>query len=110
MRVIALLLLLAFALVSPVAAAQGAIKPPFSKLFQPPTPLPKPSPPANPLKSAQIVPAPSREPAKVVCGMTLMPADASLDPHIIRRVPDAGVKFYLDADPRVPCDAAGRPR
>ncbi len=95
MRVIGLLLLLAFALVSPVAAAQGAIKPPFSKLFQPPTPQPKPSPPANPLKSAQIVAAPSREPAKVVCGMTLVPVDASLDPHIIRRVPDTGVKFTI---------------
>jgi hypothetical protein len=96
MRVISLIVVLGFTLVSPVVVrAQGRVAPPFSKLFRPTPPLLKPSTPppaANVLNRPSL---PARPSVKIVCGMTLMPVDSSLDPKIERRVPSTGTTFTL---------------
>jgi hypothetical protein len=100
MRVISLIAILSFTLlVAPtVAAPQSQVAPPFSKLFRPPSsPAPGPATPVVPFdrKSADKSALQSRLPARVVCGMTLVPVDPSLDPKIKRPVPSAGTKFTL---------------
>jgi len=97
MRVISLIVILGVTLlVSPtVAAAQNYSAPLFGKLFRPPSTLsPTPATPSSRVdraKSALL----SRLPARVVCGMTLMPVDPSLDPKIKHPVPSDGTKFTL---------------
>lgn len=99
MRVLSLLVLLGFTLVSPTAVlAQRQVSPPFSKLFRPPaTSREQPSTPtvpfgANPMNKAVF---PARPPVKIVCGMTLVPVDSSLDPKIEHPVPSTRTKFTL---------------
>jgi hypothetical protein len=97
MRVISLIVILSVTLlVSPtVAAPQSNIAPPFTGLFRPPSSAPpQPATPSVRLdraKSALL----SRLPARVVCGMTLMPVDPSLDPKIKHPVPSDGTKFTV---------------
>jgi hypothetical protein len=103
MRVISLMVVMGVAFVPPAAAApQRGVSPPFSKLFREPPPPPsqptpflKPSAPLFPANRTSGRQGPSRAPAKVVCGMTLVPVDASLDPKIEHPVPAAGTKFTL---------------
>ena len=106
MRVISLMLLLGFTLVSPTFAAprgqvspppRGQVSPPFSKLFRPPTAPVQPLTPVVPSGQASLN-TPlfrARQPAKIVCGMTMVPVDSSLDPKIERPVPSTGTKFTL---------------
>ena len=100
MRLISLIAILSFTiLVSPIAAAaQNQIAPPFTKLFRPPSsPLLKPAAPTVPFDPKSVAKSPllSRLPPKVVCGMTVVPVDSSIDPKIVRPVPSDGTKFTL---------------
>jgi hypothetical protein len=100
MRVVGLIAILSFTLLaSPAAAAaQSNISPPFTRLFRPPSdPLLKPAAPAvrSDAKSIAKSPLLSRLPPRVVCGMTVVPVDSSLDPKIVRPVPSDGTKFTL---------------
>jgi hypothetical protein len=97
MRVISLIVILSVTLLaSPtVAAPQDNVAPPFTRLFRPPSSsLPKPATPSLRLDRARSLLL-SRLPPKVVCGMTLIPVDASLDPKIEHPVPSDGTKFTL---------------
>ena len=86
MRVISLIMILSVLLLaSPTtAAAQAQVAPPFAKLFRPQS-------------STLLKPAPrrSRPTAKVVCGMTIVPVDSSLDPKIKHPLPSGRTKFTL---------------
>ena len=107
MRRIGLILLVAFTLVTP-SAAQVPIGP--NVLRSPAAPIGKPSqplfPPDRKAPSSSVtapafgplvmLPGTSQRPAaKIVCGMTMVPVDASLDPKIEHRVPSTGKKFTL---------------
>jgi hypothetical protein len=96
MRIISLTLFLGVALVSPAAAGQAQISPPFAKLFRAPTgPLVESPPAAARGQRSMLKPvSPARQSAKIVCGMTLIAVDSSLDPKIERPVP-TGTKFTL---------------
>lgn len=100
MRVISLIAILSFTiLVSPtVAAAQNYSAPLFKKVFRPPsTSLFAPAAPTVPLDRKSVAKSPllSRLPPRVVCGMTVVPVDSSLDPKIQHPVPSNGTKFTL---------------
>jgi hypothetical protein len=100
MRVISLIVILSVTLLaSPTAAAaQNYSAPLFKKLFRPPaTSLLTPAVPTVPLDRKSVTKSLllSRLPPKVVCGMTVVPVDASLDPKIQHPVPSNGTKFTL---------------
>lgn len=98
MRVISLLVLLGFTLVSPASAlGQDQVAPPFSKLFRPSTPLLKPGTPVSSPDGNtgnRLLPPPVQQP-RVVCGMTMIPVDPSFDANIRRPVPPSGAKFTI---------------
>ena len=100
MRVISLIAILSFAfLASPVAAApQNYSDPLFTKLFRSPSsPFVKPAAPTVPFDPKSVAPSPLllRLPPRIVCGMTVVPVDSSIDPKIVRPVPSGGTKFTL---------------
>jgi hypothetical protein len=77
---------------SPAPVAQSGWQPhksnPYSGLFQP-APLVKPT------EGTQATqPATSAKP-KVVCGMTIIPADPSIDPKFTKVPPDRSTKFTM---------------
>jgi hypothetical protein len=86
MRVISLVVILGVTLLAlpTTAAAQAQVVPPFAKLFRPQS-------------SSLLKPAPrlSRPTAKVVCGMTIVPVDSSLDSKIRHPVPSGRTKYTL---------------
>jgi len=112
MRVISLILLLGFTIVSP-ATAQIKLEPrvtqsPTTPLFKPSAPLfPVGQAPSAPLlkPSSPLFPVDSNAPlknlrqagpsARIVCGMVLVPADPAIDPEIIHPVPPNGTAFTL---------------
>lgn len=106
MRVLTLIVLAGVALVSPAEAAppgtvtvsQSQTLPLFSQLFrQPSTPrlmAPAPQAPRGPVAMPNAE-APARPPARVVCGMTMVPVDSSLDPKIVHPVPPSRVKHTI---------------
>ena len=97
MRVISLLVLLGFTLVSPASAlAESQVAPPFSKLFRPASPVLRQGTPATPPGgNLTNQAAPPFQPPKVVCGMTMIPVDPSFDANIRRPVPPSGAKFTI---------------
>jgi hypothetical protein len=100
MRVISLIAILsATLLASPTAAAaQNYSAPLFEKLFRPPSsPLLKPAAPAVPIDRKSVAESAllSRLAPRVVCGLMLVPVDASLDPKIQHPVPSNRTKFTL---------------
>lgn len=114
MRVISLILLIGFTTVSPATAqitlGPGVRQSPATPLFKPSAPLfpAGPAPSAPPLKpSRPLFPvdpkAPPKAlrqggpPARIVCGLLLVPGDPSIDPEIIRPVPSDGTRFTLKA-------------
>ena len=64
------------------------------------TPAQRPAFPSRPLP-----PGPSSE-VRVVCGMTLIPTDPTVDRAIRRVVPDASRRFAIVAVPPPPCESA----
>ena len=112
MRVISLIVLMGFTIVSPATAqiklGPGVKPSPATPLFKPSaplfpvgptpsTPLPKPSSPlfrfdSNAPLNALRRTGPS---ARIVCGMVLVPGDPSIDPEIIHPAPSNGITFTL---------------
>lgn len=77
---------------SPAPVAQSGWQPhksnPYSGLFQP-APLVKPT------ERAHVSQPPTLAKPKVVCGMTIIPADPSLDPKFARTPPDRSTNFTM---------------
>jgi len=84
---------------SPAPVSQSAWRPnksnPYKGLFRP-APLVKPT-----ERSEAAQPSTAAKP-KVVCGMTMIPADPSLDPKFTKTPPDRATKFTIRAvDPAI---------
>ena len=70
----------------------GARPGPYSRLFQPVSPLPGP----RPTPVASRTPSPGRE-TVVKCGMKLIPADPGIDPGIALRPMPGATRFAIRA-------------